>query len=121
MALVNIYAKVNTREINSKLDAIMLFLHAIERKENEIMATLDELLATVSAQSTRIASLNTLMDGIRQQLLDALSGTVLPPAVQQKINTIFDVANANAVAIDEAIAENTLEPTVPDEPEEPTV
>lgn len=76
------------------------------------MATIQELLAEVSAQTTKLASWDALMDGLRQQLADALSGVTLPPAVQAEIDKVFAVAKANTAKIDESLSEN-----VPTEPE----
>lgn len=71
------------------------------------MATLDEVLADVTAEKTVIDSVSTLVDGLRQQLADALSGAALPPAVQEKVNAIFDQAEANKAALAKAVTANT--------------
>jgi hypothetical protein len=88
------------RGINSKLDSII-------KTQETMMATLDEVLADVTAESTDIASLSALIDGLRQQVADALAGTTLPPATQAKVDAIFTAAEANKAAIAKALAANT--------------
>jgi predicted butyrate kinase (DUF1464 family) len=110
--------KINFRGVTvevPQLEKIAEGLTRIEKMGEQIMATLDELLANVTAQTTRIDSLNTLMDGIRQQLADALSGMVIAPEVQRKIDAVFAAAQTNAAKIEEAIAENTPGSTPGDE------
>jgi hypothetical protein len=72
-----------------------------------IMATLDEVLAKVRENTTQIGSLNTLLDGLRQQVADVMSGARLPQAVQDKVNAIFDAAGEQSAAIVDTINENT--------------
>lgn len=79
----------------------------LTRKLEKIMHTLEEVLDLVRAQKTKIDSLNSLMDGIRQQIKDALGGTVTP-SMQMRIDQVFDAAKDNADALDEAITENTV-------------
>lgn len=67
----------------------------LERKVDTIMATLDQVLADVTAEATVLDSISTLIAGLKQQLADALSGTTLPPAVQAKVDTIFADCEAN--------------------------
>ena len=108
--------KITGIEFNFESDQFELLIfklnNLIEGKDL-IMATLDEILANVTAQATRIDSLNTLMDGIRQQLADALSGAVIPADVQRKIDAVFAAAQVNAAKIEEAIRENTPGGTTP--------
>ena len=81
--------------IQKQLDRMELLLIAILKKENEIMATLDEVLAKVTQESGSIDSLIALMEGIKQQLADALSGATLPPEVQAKVDAVFAGVEAN--------------------------
>lgn len=71
------------------------------------MATLDEVLQKVRENRTVLGSLNTLLDGIRQQVNDVLSGAIVPPAVQAKINEIFAEAQATGQELAEVVTENT--------------
>lgn len=71
------------------------------------MATLDETLAAVTAEDTKVDSIIALVAGLKQQLADALAGTTLPPATQAKIDAIFSQATASAGKIDTAITANT--------------
>lgn len=74
---------------------------------DRIMASLDDVLNDVTAESTVIDSLVVLLNGIKQQLADALSGTVIPPAVQAKIDAIFTQAEANKTKLSDAVTANT--------------
>jgi len=88
------------RDFNSKLDFII-------KNQEKIMATLDEVLADVTDESTQIAGISTLIAGLKQQLADALAGTTLPPATQAKVDAIFTAAEKNKADIAAALAANT--------------
>lgn len=92
---------------SEKLEQILQRLITIEEKENQIMATLDDVLADVTAEPTQIAGLKTLILGLAQQLADALAGVNLPPAVQAKVDAIFAGAEANKAAIADALNAGT--------------
>lgn len=68
-----------------------------------IGATLDDDIAEVAAQKTRIGSLTTLFASTKKQLADALSGVTLPPAVQAKVDKLFEDLHANSGDIDAAL------------------
>jgi hypothetical protein len=72
----------------------------------------DEALAAVTAEDTRVDSLITLFSTTKKKLADALSGVTIPPAVQEKINSIFDLSAASAAKMDTAL--NTNVPPPPD-------
>ena len=55
-----------------ELHAHMELIHLIQEK---IMATLDEVLAEVTDESTRLDSIQSLIDGIKQQLEEKISIT----------------------------------------------
>ena len=76
------------------------------------MATLDEVLAEVTDESARLDSIQALIDGIKQQLADALAGTTLPPATQQKIDAVFAGLTGNKAKIDKALNANVEPPPV---------
>lgn len=81
----------------------------------ELMATLEEVLAKVEANNTILGSLNTLLDGLRQQVQEILSGALVPAAVQQKIDTLFQKVSAQGDELTEVLLENTPQqpPTTP--------
>lgn len=82
-------------------------LNLILKNQETMMATLDETLAAVTAEDTKVDSIIALVAGLKQQLADALSGTTLPPATQAKVDQIFAQATASAGKIDTAISANT--------------
>lgn len=95
------------RDIQGNVVALHLKLNAMEKR---IMATLDETLAKVTEEDTDIDSVLALVTGLKQQLADALSGASLPPAVQAKVDAVFNQASASANKIVEALAANTPTP-----------
>ena len=78
-----------------------------------IMATLDQVLADVTDESSRLDSISALIDGLRQQLADALSGATLPPDVQAKVDAVFAAAETNKGKIDKALNANVPPPATP--------
>ena len=76
------------------------------RKVRKLMGTLDEALAEVASQTTKIASWDALWDAVRQRLADALSGVTLPAQVQAKVDQLLSELRANSLKIDESLAEN---------------
>jgi hypothetical protein len=82
----------------------------ILQNQETLMATLDEVLSDVTAETTAIQSLAALIDGLRQQVKDALSGVTLPPDAQAKVDAIFTAAETNKAAIAKALAANTPAP-----------
>lgn len=75
------------------------------------MATLDEVLAEVAKETTDIGSLTTFIQGLEQQIKDALSGVTLPPDVQTKVDQVFANVTNNDAAIVAAMASNVPPPT----------
>lgn len=71
-------------------------LHRMEK----MMTTLDEVLADVADEGTKIDSLGAFIAGLKQQLTDALAGATLPPAVQEKIDAVFAGVESNKGKID---------------------
>lgn len=71
------------------------------------MATLDQVLEDVTAETTQLDSISALIAGLRQQIADALAGVTLPPAVQQKVDAIFAQAETNKAKIATALDANT--------------
>jgi uncharacterized coiled-coil protein SlyX len=82
-------------------------LDIIIANQEKTMATLDQILADVTQETTDIASISTLIKGLKQQLADALAGTTLSPATQAKVDAIFAGAETNKAAIADALSANT--------------
>lgn len=76
------------------------------------MATLDETLASVTANATVGGSAIALLTAIKAQLDAVLSGVTLPAGVQAKVDAIFTASEADKAALETAILANT-----PAEPE----
>lgn len=70
------------------------------------MATLDEVLADVAEESTKIDGLITLLQGIKQELDNILAGQ-LPPEVQAKVDSLFAAVEADKAKVQSAIDTNT--------------
>jgi altronate dehydratase len=89
--------------LRQQLDKILGLLQDIKSQGDKIMATLDEVLAKVTEESTADDSIIVLLIGIKQQLADALTGVTLPPAVQAKVDAVFQAASDNVTKINTAI------------------
>jgi uncharacterized protein YoxC len=84
-----------TAGIGSKIDLILANLE-------KIMATLQEVLDDVTAESTAIDSVAALIQGLRDQINSA----GLSPADQAKVDAIFTAAESNKAKIAAALAAN---------------
>lgn len=82
----------------------------VRRLLEKIMATIDEVLAEVTDESTKIDGIGTLITGLKQQIADALSGATLPPSVQSKVDAVFATLQANKGKIDAALNANVPTP-----------
>lgn len=89
-------AMVLLRSLSNRMD---LILHRTEK----IMATLDEVLADVADEGTKLDSLGALIAGLKQQIADALAGVTLPTAVQAKIDAVFAGVEANKAKVQAAL------------------
>jgi hypothetical protein len=87
-------------EIEHKLDLLL-------ERTGKIMATLDEILAKVEEEGTLDDSIIALLNGLKTQLADVLSGVVIPPAVQAKLDAVWTKATDNVAKVSAAITENT--------------
>lgn len=75
------------------------------------MATIEEVLEEVTAQSTRLDSIDALLDGLQTQIQELIAGQGnVPPALQAKIDEVFNVARQNTQKIDAAIDEHPPTP-----------
>ena len=77
------------------------------------MATIDQVLADVTDEGSRLDSISMLISGLQQQLKDALSGLIIPADVQTKIDAVFTQAEANKAKIDAALNTNVPPVVVP--------
>jgi hypothetical protein len=109
---IDIYHHFLRSTPDPRMDEALDLLKQIITKENEIMATLDETLTVVQGEAAGIDSLIALVDGLKQQIADALSGVTLPPAVQQKIDDVFSAVTSNAQKVQGALDANG-QPTTP--------
>ena len=85
---------------------VLFRLDLIIANQETIMATLDEVLADVAAESTAIDSLAALTAGLKRQVADALANTTLPPDVQAKIDAVFTGLEQNKQKVMDAITAN---------------
>lgn len=104
---LDVYLHLDEVLHDHRLDQILTIVKQIQTNTEKIMASLDETLAAVTAEDTKVDSIIALLAGLKAQLADVLSGTVVPPAVQAKIDQIFSQATNSAGKIDAAIAANT--------------
>jgi hypothetical protein len=81
--------------------------HDLQAHERILMATLDQVLQKVRENRTVLGSLNTLLDGVREQVNQILAGTLLPPGVQAKIDEIFNEAQQTGQELADVVLENT--------------
>lgn len=97
--------------VSAAVDVLLLRQEILQRKVDEMAKTLDDVLAVVTPLGDKIDSLVALVNGIEQQLKDALSGVTLPPGVQTKVDAVFDQITAESAKVQAALDANT--PPVP--------
>ena len=85
------------------LGEILSRLKALASQGESFMATLQQILDEVKAESTAVDSLIKLTDGLKQQLTDALAQGQLD---QTKIDEIFGEVNAEKQKVVDALAAN---------------
>jgi predicted choloylglycine hydrolase len=78
----------------------------IRQAVENIMKTLDEVLDDVTDESSKLDSLSTFVAGLKQQIADALAGTTLPSAIQNKIDAVFAGVEANKAKVVKAMDAN---------------
>lgn len=85
-------------------------------------ATIDQVLADVTEESTTIDSIGTLVSGLKDQLAAALANTTVPPDVQAKIDQTFALIESNKAKLAAAVTANTpaQPPVDPNNPTGPT-
>lgn len=88
-----------------RLKALSDDIGRIKHLMENIMATLQDVLKAVEAESTKQASLIALVNGLHNQLKQSLGG--LTQDQQQALDDIFAKVSSNAAAVQEAIDANT--------------
>lgn len=78
----------------------------ILRRLDHMAKTLDDILADVAEESTTLDSLSVFVQGLKQQIADALSGVTLPPAAQAKVEAVFAGIEANKAKAAKAMEAN---------------
>jgi hypothetical protein len=93
--------------IFARLDALEAF-RTLQRRE-AVMAdkTMDDVLADITELRTKEEGLAAVTNHLQEELTAALSGMVIPPEVQAKINAAFDAVEANKAEVVAAIDANT--------------
>lgn len=95
------------KEMKEQLNRIEFKLDLILKKENKMDATIQQILDDVTAETTLESSIITLLSSVEAQLQQVLSNTVISPADQAKVNSIFANLESNKAALAAAIAANT--------------
>lgn len=120
LTVKEIHVHVHTNP-SRQLEEILAKLTTLTNEGASIMATLDEVLAEVTAQTTEIDGVTTLIKGLEQHVTDLLAGEVTP-AGQAKIDALFATLKANGGALNAAVAIGTPPaPVVPADTPAPTV
>ncbi len=86
--------------------AITQRLNLLQQQGENIMATLQDILADVQAEKTMIDGIGTLISGLKQQVADALKNSGISAADQATIDAIFAQAEANKAALTSAVGAN---------------
>ena len=107
---LDVYLHLVDIQADHRLDQLVTIVKQIQTRQEAMMATLDETLALVTAETTQLDSVIALIDGLKAQLDEVLAGTTLPPAVQAKVDAIFSAAGANAAKIVDALDTNVPPP-----------
>lgn len=87
---------------NNKLDLLLNLLIQVIRKENYIMATIQDINAAIAAESSVDDSIIALLDGIVQQLKSAQASN--DPAA---LDLVIAGITANTKKIQDAVTANT--------------
>lgn len=112
-----------SNNLNILHDQVQVVDHKVSTLINQEivqMASLADTLAAVQAESTAVGSLVTLVQGLKSQLDDVLSGK-LDAASQAQVDAIFAEATSEKDAVVAAVQANTptAQPTSPVQPVDP--
>jgi hypothetical protein len=75
--------------------------------DTEINHKLSRIYRAVINDTAAEEALSDYIDILEKQLRDVLSGDVLPPAVQEKVDAIFNASEADKTKLQDAILANT--------------
>ena len=89
-----------------EISEILVLVRRIAQQQEGMMATLDEVLASVTAEDAVDDSIIALLVGIKAQLDAVLAGN-LTAAQQAKVDEIFSKVEASKVKVENAILANT--------------
>lgn len=117
----NYEAEAQLEIIITAIDKLTQIIKTLVRKEIHEMADINvikqkiaETLTEVTAQGTKVDSIDALMDGMRDQIAALLASQGASDEILATITQVFDEAKKNSAKIDVAIAENTpAEPPPP--------
>jgi len=87
-------------QLAMQLERVLAQLETVLEKENQMAATIDDILAGVNTESTVDDSIITLLNNIAQQLANA-------GVPQAKIDAIMSVIQANQAKVTAAVTANT--------------
>lgn len=87
-------------------DAIITLTNAIQTQQEVDMGDFARLEADVTAQSTVIASVQTLLANLTAAIVD-LKTQVTDPAAQAKIDALANAVEASSKSLTEAVVANT--------------
>lgn len=94
-------------DVLARLDGIIASQAVETQRELNIMATMTEVVDKIAEETTLVASLQTFVQGLRDQIA-ALPGVT--PELQAQIDGAFAHVSANATAIANAMVANTPPP-----------
>jgi flagellin-like hook-associated protein FlgL len=99
-----VYLVTRLNDIEAKLDAIM---EAILTEEETEMASITDVRNSVDAQTTVIAGVATLLDGLHTQLADVKAQLASAGADTSGLDAVMTSIQGNTDALSAAVARNT--------------
>lgn len=101
------------QSVEAKVDRLTRLSRFSIDLERMQMASLEETLAKAEEADTKTDSIIALLAGMKAQLAEALSGVTLPPAVQAKVDAVFNTLVSHVADVDAALVANTPEEPAP--------
>ena len=95
-------------QILSQLMAMQGRLTEILQQGGATMVTIQDIQNDMTAETTLIEGLGTLISGLKQQVADALATVTIPVATQAQIDALFATAEANKAALTAALTVGTV-------------
>jgi peroxiredoxin family protein len=118
IGLTKVERKVD--RILEMLDTGQKMLSQSKKREEQTMVSQEEIkqkiadtLVEVAACGTRLDSIDTLMDGYRQTILDLMAAAGASQEIMDGVSAVFDEAKKVTAKADAAITENTPVPPPP--------